>query len=423
MKVAYIMSRFPNLTETFVLYEIVALERRGVATTVYPLLRTRQQVVHPEAESLSGRVHHHPFLSLAIVSANVRFLCRRPSAYFGVLAEVLRGCWGSANFVVGAMGIFPKAVRFAQEMAEEGVTHVHAHFANHPTVAALIVHRLTGIPFSFTAHGHDVHVDRRMLGEKINAAAFAIMISEYNRRLVLDDCKGFDPAKLHVIHCGTDTVAFAPAPNRGGGARVGTPFTLVCVGSFIEVKGHRVLVEACRILKTRRRLFRAHLIGGGPERDAVVRQIAAAAIADDIVVHGPLPRPRVVELMADADAIVQPSVPTQRGSREGIPVSLMEGMASELPVVASRISGIPELVEEGVEGFLVPPGDANAVANAIEQLMDNPDLARTMGQAGRKKVLQDFDLVRNAAKLVQLIETSGSGRARPAASHVPVAST
>jgi hypothetical protein len=233
VKIAYITSRFPKLTETFVLYEVVAMDRRGIPTVLFPLLATRQKVVHPEAVAMRDRIRFLPFLSRDVLAASWRFARRRPRAFWGALREVLRGTWGSANFFVGAIGIFPKAVRMASEMEAAGVTHVHAHFANHPTVAALIVHRLTGIPFSFTAHGHDIHVERRMLREKVDAAAFAIMISEYNRRLVLDACPGTDAAKLRVLHCGADTDLFSPgATPEAPGA-----LSLVCVGSFLEVKG------------------------------------------------------------------------------------------------------------------------------------------------------------------------------------------
>lgn len=414
MKIAYIMSRFPNLTETFVLYEIVALDRRGVATSVYPLLRMRQRVIHPDVESLAGRVHHHPFLSAAILRSNWRWLRQRPRAYFRVLREVLGGTWGSLNFFTGALAIFPKAAHFAREMEAEGVTHVHAHFSNHPAVAALIVHRLTGIPFSFTAHGHDIHVERRMLAEKIAAAEFAVMISEYNKRLVVEECDGVDGGKLHVIHCGADTERFAPRDSRAPGGR----FAIVCVGSFIEVKGHAYLIEACRMLEERGIRVHCHLIGDGPGRKELARQIAESGLDEAVVMHGALPRPAVAELIAACDVIVQPSAPTARGAREGIPVSLMEGMASGLPVVASRLSGIPELVEDGRTGILVPPRDAGALAGALERLIEDPALRRELGRAGRQRVLDDFDLDRNAGRLVALVEEAAAGRdgRRPAGS-------
>jgi glycosyltransferase involved in cell wall biosynthesis len=382
---------------------------------VYPLLRTRQRVLHPEAESLVRRAHYHPFLSPSILASNWRVLRRRPRAYLGALAEVLRGTWGSANFFIGALGIFAKVVRFSEEMVEEGVTHVHAHFANHPALAALIVHRLTGIPFSFTAHGHDLHVDRTMLADKIKAAAFAVMISEYNRNLVLGECPGVPLEKLPIIHCGADTGCFSPGDRPPRKEPGGGPFTLVCVGSFIEVKGHRHLIEACRLLKSRKMPLRCHLVGDGPGRRQLEGQITEAGLGEEVTLHGALPRPRVARLMAEADVIVQPSVPVRRGSREGIPVSLMEGMASGLPAVASRISGIPELVEDGRTGLLVPPGDSPALADALERLAVDPELCRAMGQAGRRKVLEHFDLSRNAARLAGLIAAVGPHPASPRA--------
>lgn len=404
MKVAYITSRFPKLTETFVLYEMLALNRQGVRTRIYPLLVEHQNVVHPDVAAIANDIHPHPFLSLAILAANGHFLWRRPRAYGSVLVEVLRGTWGSLNFFVGAIGIFPKAVRIAYEVEAEGIGHVHAHFANHPTVAALIVHRLTGVPFSFTAHGHDIHVERRMLREKIEAASFAVMISEYNKRLVLDECPGVDPRKLPVLHCGADTGRFAP---RNGAPEV-NPFSIVCVGSFIEVKGHRFLIDACRLLRERGVPFRCHLIGDGPGRDEIEAQIASAGLADAVALHGALPRPSVARVMSESSVVVQPSVPTRRGSREGIPVSLMEGMACGLPAVASRISGIPELIDDGVNGFLLPPGDSTALADCLERLATDPELRRRMGHSARHKVLAEFDLDANAARLTALIREAGT---------------
>ena len=405
-RVAYIMSRFPKLSETFVLNEMVACEAQGVPVEVYPLLRVRRNVGHPEVDAWVRRAHYHPFVSPAIVGSNLRFLREQPARYVGLLAEVLRKTAGSANFFVGALGIFPKSVRFADEMRAGGVTHVHAHFATHPALAAFVVHRLTGIPFSFTAHGSDLHVDRTMLDTKVEAAAFAIAVSAFNREVIVGECGERMRHKVHVVHCGVDPAVFRPP----AGVRLADgPFRVVCVASFEEVKGHRFLVDACRILLDRGVNVECHLVGDGPLRRSVEGRAVAAGLRDRIRFHGGLPRPEVAALLADASAAVLASHPTRSGKREGIPVALMEAMASALPVVASSISGVPELVEDGVTGFLVRSGDPTALADALQRLAADGDLRGRMGKAGRARVEREFSLRANAASLVGMFTRPPSG--------------
>jgi glycosyltransferase involved in cell wall biosynthesis len=394
------MSRFPKITETFILYEILALEARGVAVDVHPLLREREETVHPEAARLLKRIRFHPFLSLPILGANLHFMLRRPVAYFGALFEVLRGTWGSLNFFAGAAGIFPKSVRFAYEMERAGVDHVHAHFATHPTIAALIIHRLTGIPFSFTVHGHDLHVEKRMLSEKLAAARFAVAISNYNRDTMVEECGEWAHSKIAVVHCGIDRSIF-DATARG--SRHGSTMRLLCVGRFDEVKGHPVLVEACRRLSEKGIPFECDLVGEGPRRAAVEAMIQEAGLAGRIRTLGARPRPEVVRLLSECDVFALPSVMAANGEREGIPVSLMEAMAMGIPVVSTRLSGIPELVEDGVSGILVEPGDAGALADALEKLAHDPELRAKLGEAGRAQVLRDFDLAQNVDRLATLL--------------------
>lgn len=398
VKIAYIMSRFPKLTETFVLYEILAMEALGIAVEVYPLLRERQTVAHPEVDDWLRRARFEPFVSLSILQAHAYFLRREPAKYCKVLMEVLRKTWGSFNFFVGAVGILPKTVRFAYEMQRSGVSHIHAHFATHPALAALIVHRLTGIPFSFTAHGSDLHVDRRMLDVKVAAAAFAVTVSSYNKEVMVGECGEQAREKIRVVHCGIDPEVFAPAPFR----RVAGPLQIICVASFEEVKGHRYLINACARLRDSGVDFRCHLIGDGPLGNAIRRWIAQARLADRVRVHGAHPRPAVAQMLGQADVAVLASYPTKEGKREGIPVALMEAMASGLPVVSTSISGIPELVESGRTGYLVPPRDAAALADCLMLLATDEPLRQRMGAAGRRKVLDEFDIRVNTARLLEL---------------------
>jgi glycosyltransferase involved in cell wall biosynthesis len=404
MKIAYVMSRFPKHTETFILYEMLAIEAQGVPVEVYPLLKQRDAVVHQEAQALVDRAHYMPFLTLSIVSSNFAAIRRNAKLYFGTLLEVLRDAFGNTNFLFGALSAFPKAVHFSKLMVDEKVTHIHAHFSNHPAVAALIVHRLTGIPFSFTAHGHDIHKDRTMLREKIAAAAFAVTVSKYNKALMAKECPPEDEHKIHVVHCGVDTRLFqVPAEMDQNG-----PVNIICVGSLLEVKGHTYLVQACRLLRDRGANFICHLVGEGNYRARIEKEIEKYGLGDNIKLHGACTQSHVRELLAASDIFVLASKPTRQGAREGIPVSIMEAMAVGLPVVASDISGIPELVEDRVSGFLTPPGDVEALAETIGALIEDDPLRQRMGAAAREIILRDFNLESNAKRLIQMFEAASS---------------
>src|SRR5262245_6727665 len=323
MKIAYLTSRFPKVSETFILLEIVEQERLGNQVELYPLRLERQPVMHREARRIVERAHYHPFLSLQVVGATLHFLRRRPIAYFSALKEVLVGTFGSMNFLAGALAYFPKATRFAYEMQRSDVTHLHAHFCNHPALVALFIHRLTGIPFSFTAHGSDLHKDKRMLDQKVAASAFAVTISSFNKAEILKVCGEDVRDKIHVIHCGVDLEVFRPAECEAGER----PLRIICVASLEEVKGHRYLVEACRRLRHAGIDFTCDLIGDGPTRASVSDQIAEAHLLDRVIVHGSRRRDEVADMVRAADVKVLASVPTAEGKREGIPVAIMEAMA------------------------------------------------------------------------------------------------
>jgi colanic acid/amylovoran biosynthesis glycosyltransferase len=397
LKVAYLVSRFPKLSETFVLGEILAVEEQGVQVELFPLLRERDDVVHSEARPLTARAHYQPFLSLLILRSQLHFLRSRPRAYVKAFADLLHGTWGSLNYFVGALGIFPKVAHAARMMETSGVEHVHCHFSNHPAAAGFVVHRLTGIPYSFTAHGFDLHVDRHMLCEKVAEAAFVVPVSEYNRRLIVEECGEQVLGKLTVIHCGVDTDFFRPRESPPAER----PFSLLCVGTLHEVKGQGYLVEACRLLMRAGVDVSCTFVGDGPDRAALTRQVAAAGLEGRVAFAGRRTRAELAKLLPSAHVLVAPSVPTREGKREGIPVVLMEAMASGVPVVASGISGIPELVEGEETGLLVPPRDAGALARALQRLRDDPALRARLAHAAREKVVREFDVRANAAELIR----------------------
>lgn len=419
--VAYIMSRFPRLTETFILREILELERQGQPVIIFPLLRVQQPIRHAEVDQLISRVHYTPLVSGAILSAQLHYLRRSPRQYLKALWAALKGTWGSANLFIGAIGIFPKSVYLARLIEQRGIKHVHAHFATHPALAALIISELTGIGFSFTAHAHDIFVHTRMLAEKMEKARFVVTVSEFNKRYLLRICPQIPADKIIVIRCGIEIERYGSdaspsslaCPEQSPKSRKGNPFTIVCVASLQPYKGIEYLVRACALLRPRLPHLRCLIVGEGEQRKRIERLIRQLGLSQTVHLLGGRPQHEVAALLAQADLFVLPSVVAPNGQMEGLPVALMEAMASRLAVVASRLSGIPELVEDGITGLLVPPGNVEALARAITQLAECESLRLEMGRRGREAIAREFDLTRTVAKLRALFSAAMDQPSQP----------
>jgi glycosyltransferase involved in cell wall biosynthesis len=398
------MSRFPKATETFILYEILELERLGHRVEIFPLVVHREATVQPGAADLVDRAHDIRPLSREVIRAQLHWLRRRPRRYLGAWVAAIRGNIRSPRFLVRALVAVPLGATFARRMETLRIDHIHAHWATHPALAAYVASRLTGLPYSFTAHAHDIYVNRAMLDEKIRAARFVVTISEQNRRLFEGWYGRSAAAKVTVIHCGADPAVFAPRAVAGGpagsvGGSADRPVRIVCVASLQPQKGQRFLIDACRKLVDRGVAIHCELVGEGEERPALAARIHELGLGAVVELLGSQPRDRVAELLGQADIVVQPSVVLPSGKTEGIPVALMEALAAERAVVASRLSGIPELVADEETGLLVEPGNPVALADAIERLAADPALRRRLGHAGRERVLAEFDLRLNTAKL------------------------
>jgi len=392
-RVAYLMSRFPKLTETFVLDEILELERRGVAVEVFPLWREPAEIVHAEARPVVSRAHFAPTLNSAILRDNLRCLLDAPSVYLGTLATLVWSNLRSPRFLAGALAIYPKACSFALRMRALGVRHVHAHFASHPAAAAFVIGRIAGIPCSFTAHGSDLHREQAMLAEKVAEAKFVVAISQFNRRFILDRVGQSFADKIRVIHCGVDLARHPLHASTSGALEIG------CVGTLHAVKGQRYLLDACGELSGQGIDWRCHLIGDGPDRRALEARARELGIVERVVFHGNCEREKVRALLVGMDVVAAPSVPTPDGRREGIPVALMEAGASGLPLVASRLSGIPELVVDGETGLLVEPGDSHGLAVALARLAAEPETRERLGAAVRERIAVEFSLGRSVERL------------------------
>jgi glycosyltransferase involved in cell wall biosynthesis len=416
LRLAYLMSRFPKATETFVLNEILELEALGHHVEIFPLVREHEAVVQPGVEPLVARAHDVRPLSMAVVRAQLHWLRRRPKAYVTAWAEAITGNLRSPKFLARALVVVPLAATFAERMEGLGIDHIHAHWATHPALAALVAGRLTGRPYSFTAHAHDLYVDRTMLEEKIRRARFVVTISAMNRRLIAGWFGPRAAARITVIHCGVDPAVFAPPaasePATAEPSTLPVPAVreLVSIASLQPQKGQIHLVRACGLLRDAGRAVHCTLVGDGEERPRLEAEIARLGLADVVTLAGAQPRDRVAKIVRAADVVVQPSVVLGSGKTEGIPVALMEALAAERPVVASRLSGIPELIRDGETGLLVEPGDPAKLADAIARLLDDPAAASRMARAGRELVLREFDLRRNTERLAERFAESRDGR-------------
>lgn len=416
--IAYVMSRFPHLPETFIVREMTELERHGWQVALYPLIAQRQPVVHEEAGRWVPRMRRLPFLSPAVLAANVEAFARTPRRYAALLGRVLRENASSPNFLWRALALWPKAVYAARRMERENVAHVHAHYASHPALVAWIIHRLTGIPYSITAHAHDIFVRTAMLETKLRDAEFVVAISEYNREYLARRFGSWVREKARVIHCGIVPERLTPCAEPAARRE---RFEVIHVGSLQPYKGQSTLVRACELLRDRGIPIHCRIIGGGEARGRLERMIAGARLEGAVELLGPRTEDEVARLLPTADCYVQPSVVTSSGKMEGIPVAIMEALACALPVVATSISGVPELVRPGDTGLLVPPADAQALADALARVYADPPGAARMGRAGRALVLDRFNLHTNVRDLAALFECVVQSRPRSGDGRLPAA--
>ena len=201
-KVAYIVSRFPHLPETFILREMNELAARGFQVELFPLVLQRQSLIHAEAAHWLDELHQVRFPSWKCIQGNVHMLVRRPARYIGTFFQVLWFNLPSPKFLLRALFVFPVAVEMADEMRALGIDHIHAHYATHPALAAWIIGRISGIPYSISVHAHDIFVNRTMLKQKLNGAVFIRAISQFNKTFLGDRYGAEVTRKIVVIHCG-----------------------------------------------------------------------------------------------------------------------------------------------------------------------------------------------------------------------------
>jgi glycosyltransferase involved in cell wall biosynthesis len=388
---------FPCWSETFIAREIAALVAAGADVRILSLKAPSEELVHPEAERLLRRVQYplspgpaalrraaallaHPRALSSLALALGRALARRPIELAKSLESVARAV---------------EQLDWAREFDPDVI---HAHWASYPSTAAMILGRLLGKPFGFTCHAHDIFVHDHLLREKIESAAVPVTISRYNVEWLAKQVTARARDRMTVIHCGVDLPNF-PFPFQEGGREEDL---IVTVGRLDRIKGFDVLVDALGDLKRQGRRVRCQVIGEGPLRGELQARIDRQGLSDLVELIGARPQGEVRAALCAATIFSLPSVIAPGGDRDGIPVSLMEAMAAGTPVVSTRVSGIPELIEDEREGLLVAARDSRALAEALARLLDDAALRRRLAVAARAKIERGFDAAREADKLLEL---------------------
>ena len=386
LRIAYVLKRYPRLSETFVLHEMLELRRRGAVVVIVARKDAGEGVVHEATGTLDAPVHYLPSPSaLGLDAWAIRSLDRFPGEARRLGVEALRGALSRDDYATVI-----QAAMIAPFLKQLEIDHVHAHFATWAATAASYISDVSGIPFSFTAHAKDIYhqrVDRKALASKIEKARFVVTVSDFNRRY-LDDLLRSEGRSGRVcrIYNGVDLRRITPRE------RAGEAGLIVGVGRLVRKKGFDYLIEACRLLRDGGRRFRCIIVGEGEERAALERRVAGYSLAPVVSLPGARTHAEVLETVGRASVFVLPCVVGEDGDRDGLPTVLLESMALGVPVISTRVSGVPEIVADGRTGLLVAERDPAGLARAIERLLDSPALQRRLSTAALEKVRRDFSL-------------------------------
>ena len=386
-----ILKGFPRISETFISNEILLLERMGFKIRLISMRRPREPFTHESVKQIQARVDYLP----STISGNVRVLlrhnlrvaARRPRAYAGALLMALKR-YARTRKTATFKHLLQGGYVVDKILPGSGISHFHAHFAHSPTSVALFAGRLSGLPFSFTAHAKDIYTsDPRQLAEKIDRADFVVTCTEYNRRH-LTGLAGNSGTPVHRVYHGIDLGLFA---GNGDNLRPRRPYKVLTVARMTAKKGLPVVYQALRVLKDQGFEIEHTLIGDGDDRDEILALMENLGLKDSTVWMGTQPHHVVLEQYRRSDLFVLGCRIADNGDRDGIPNVILEAMAMGVPVAATEISAIPEAVEHEKTGLLVPPNDPQALARAMARLLTDQELRSRIIPEARRRVSGGFD--------------------------------
>ena len=412
MQLAYLYSRYPVVSQTFCDMEMLELERRGYDLLIGSVHAPLTSLRHEHFARFRSPIFYAPPASiLRLWEKKMRDAGRWPE---GVIERHDRRYGPEFKASLRARN----ATYFADLFSRQAITHFHVHFANRAAHTAIFVKELSGIPFSITAHGQDFMSDLgqdELLREICMTAEFVAVETDYSRDLLRRRCPEA-AEKIHRVYNGID---LANLPVRLGGERRPAPVTILSVGRLVPFKGFEVLLEACAELERRNFDFRCQIAGDGPLREKLEETINELRLRQRVELCGSLSQAEIYSKLHDCDIFALASIVDAQGASDVFPTVIMEAMACAKPVVSTQLAGIPELVIDGLTGWLVPPGDWEELALALDKLVRDPGLRKRMGDAGRHRMETDFNITRTVEPLHQLLADRIS--AAPAKGRAPVA--
>jgi colanic acid/amylovoran biosynthesis glycosyltransferase len=394
-RVAYLCDQYPAISHTFILREVRALRALGIDIETISIRRSdpEQLLAERDRDEFSRTFAVLPLHVRVLLTTHARVFAAHPRRYVDALR--LAGSLaqpGSRGHLWQLFYLAEAGVVWAH-CRRVGVRHIHAQFTSPAADVALLAAHLggPGCSWSFAAHGTDIfETDRKGLGEKVRRARFVICVSDFGRSQLMALVDERHWPKIHVISCGIDVREFAP---QGWKRSPGQHLRVLSVGRLVASKGHAVLLDALAQLLEAGVSASLDVIGDGPRRQALETRARALGVAEHVTFHGRVGQDDIRRHYAAADVFCLPSF------AEGVPVVLMEAMAMELPVVASGVMGIPELVEDRRSGLLVPPGRADALVESLAALATSVDLRLELGCGGRARIESAFSLERSALAL------------------------
>jgi colanic acid/amylovoran biosynthesis glycosyltransferase len=398
-RIIYLTVRAPlGSGEEFIIPEMMELLHQKHALLIVPRSPSGSQITQPEAAVLKSYCLYQPLLSWIILHACIKELVHTPLKCLRLFLRILSHS-GKISNICKNLAVFPKSLWLAHLSRMWKAEHLHAHWASSTATMASVASEITGIPWSFTAHRWDI-VDNNMFEAKVRSAAFVRFISNNGLQLAKSVLKGNIPAKCHIIHMGVDLPIEPSSSNRDD--KQG--FTIMCPANLLPVKGHTYLLQALKVLQNQGISYQLLLAGQGPLLNSLKQQVEEFGIQDRVTFLGQVPHSALLEYYGKnvVDLVVLPSIDLGNGLHEGIPVSLMEAMAFNIPVIATATGGIPELIGEGA-GILVPEKDSDALADAIESLIKDAHLRNSLAFSGYQQIKEAFNVTNTVNNLYLLI--------------------